>query len=186
VASVIFISVFLLHLFPSARTIKSKSHCDWRSVSNSRCRAPSGAHDQIFITVWQLQSYLCRPPSLMRGRVCLLYTLLALVSEVILGSQSLGTRGHIYCLRSETSPFVASYYSQVHDGDIRSGLHTGYCQFSVVTTLHGPNRNHYFQLCPYYFSHVYRSLCLETDCITRSFNCYMRVRCGRYLATATV
>jgi hypothetical protein len=38
---------------------KSKSHCDWRSVSKSWCRAPSGAHDQIFITVWQLRSCFC-------------------------------------------------------------------------------------------------------------------------------
>jgi hypothetical protein len=29
-------------------TSKSKSHCDWRSVSKSWCRAPSGTHDQIF------------------------------------------------------------------------------------------------------------------------------------------
>jgi hypothetical protein len=32
---------------------KSKSHCDWRSVSQSWCRAPSEAHYQIFTTVWQ-------------------------------------------------------------------------------------------------------------------------------------
>jgi hypothetical protein len=41
---------------------KSKSHCDWRSVSKSWCRAPSGAHDQKFITVWQLQSCYCGAP----------------------------------------------------------------------------------------------------------------------------
>jgi hypothetical protein len=39
---------------------KSKSHCDWgsvsQSVSKSWCRAPCGGHDQIFITVWQLRS----------------------------------------------------------------------------------------------------------------------------------
>jgi hypothetical protein len=34
----------------------SKSHCDWRSVSKPWCRAPSGAHDQIFVTVWHLGS----------------------------------------------------------------------------------------------------------------------------------
>jgi hypothetical protein len=43
-------------LFPVCVCPKSKSHCDWRSVSKSWCRTPSGAHDQIFITVWQLQS----------------------------------------------------------------------------------------------------------------------------------
>jgi hypothetical protein len=44
-----------------------------QSVSKSRCRAPSGAHDQKFITVWQLRSCFCEAPSLMRGRVCLVY-----------------------------------------------------------------------------------------------------------------
>jgi hypothetical protein len=37
----------------------------------------------------------CGAPSLTRGRVCLLYMLLALASAVYLGSESLGTRDHI-------------------------------------------------------------------------------------------
>jgi hypothetical protein len=56
----------------------------------------------------------CGSPSLMRGLVCLLYKLLALASAVILGSESLGTRDLFYCLRFETSLFVASYDSQGH------------------------------------------------------------------------
>jgi hypothetical protein len=39
---------------------KSKSHCEWLSVSESvslGVEPPSWAHDQIFITVWQLRSY---------------------------------------------------------------------------------------------------------------------------------
>jgi hypothetical protein len=36
----------------------------------------------------------CGAPSLTRGRVCLLYKLLALASAVFLGSESLGTRKH--------------------------------------------------------------------------------------------
>jgi hypothetical protein len=63
--------------------------------------------------------------SLTRGRVYLFYTLLALASAVFLGSESLGTRDHIYCLRFETSFFVASYDSQGHGGGIRPRLHTG-------------------------------------------------------------
>jgi hypothetical protein len=65
---------------------------DGQSVSKSWCRAPSGAHDQIFITVWQLRS--CFVGSREAG-VCLLYMLLALVRAVFLGSESLGTRDHI-------------------------------------------------------------------------------------------
>jgi hypothetical protein len=47
-----------------------------------------GAHDQIFITLWQLRSCFCGPPSLTRGRVCLFHMLLALASAVFLGSES--------------------------------------------------------------------------------------------------
>jgi hypothetical protein len=65
------------------------------SVSKPWCRAPSGAHNQIFITVWQLQSCFCGAPPLTRGRVCILYMMLALGSAVFLGSESLGTRDHI-------------------------------------------------------------------------------------------
>jgi hypothetical protein len=49
-----------------------------QSISKSWRRAPSGAHDQIFIALWQLRSCFCGAPSLTRGRVCLLYMLLAL------------------------------------------------------------------------------------------------------------
>jgi hypothetical protein len=59
---------------PHGRTAssKSESHCDWRSVSQSWCRTPSWAHDQIFITVWQSRSCLYAAPSLTRGRIYLL------------------------------------------------------------------------------------------------------------------
>jgi hypothetical protein len=63
-----------------------------KSISKSWCRAPSGAHDQIFITLWQLQCCFCGVPSLTRERICLLYMLLVLASLVFLGSEFLGTR----------------------------------------------------------------------------------------------
>jgi hypothetical protein len=44
-------------------------------------------------------------PSLTRGRVCLLYMLLALASSVFLGSRSLGTRDHILLSQSWDFPF---------------------------------------------------------------------------------
>jgi hypothetical protein len=88
---------------------KSKSHCDWRSisqsVSKSWCRSPSGAHDQIFITTWQLRSCFCRTPSLTRGRVCRSYMLLALASAVFLGFESLGTRDHVLLSQILDFPF---------------------------------------------------------------------------------
>jgi hypothetical protein len=77
---------------------KSKSHCDWRSVSQLVLVS-------IFITVWQLQSCFCGAPSLTRGRVCLLYMLLPLTSAVFLGSESLGTRDHILLSLIRDFPF---------------------------------------------------------------------------------
>jgi hypothetical protein len=76
-----------------------------QSISKSWCWAPSGAHDHIFITVWQLRSCLCGAPSLTRWRVCLLFMLLALVSVVVLGSESLGTRDHILLSQIWDFPF---------------------------------------------------------------------------------
>jgi hypothetical protein len=51
-------------------------------------------------------------PSLTRGRVCLLYILLALASAVFSGLSPLVLAIIFYCLRFETSLFVASYDSQ--------------------------------------------------------------------------
>jgi hypothetical protein len=78
---------------------------DGQSISKSWCRAPSGAHDQIFVIVWQLRSCFCEAPSLTRGQVCLLYMLLALASAVLLGSESLGTRDHILLSQFWDFPF---------------------------------------------------------------------------------
>jgi hypothetical protein len=78
---------------------------DGQSVSKSWCGATSGAHDQIFLTQWQLRSCSCAAPSLTRGRVCLLYMLLVLASAVILGSESLGTRDHILVSQIWDFPF---------------------------------------------------------------------------------
>jgi hypothetical protein len=78
---------------------------DGQSISKSWCRAPSGAHDQIFSTVWQLRSCFCEAPSLTRGRVCLLYMLLVLASVVFLGSETLGTRDHILLSQIWDFPF---------------------------------------------------------------------------------
>jgi hypothetical protein len=73
------------HLHTVSTVSQSESHIatDGQAVSKSWCRAPSGAHDQLFITVWQLQSCYCGAPSLTGGKVCLLSeSLSAIVSHL--------------------------------------------------------------------------------------------------------
>jgi hypothetical protein len=81
----------------------SQSHIatDGQFVSKSWCRAPSGAHDQIFITVWQLRSCFCGAPSVTRGQVYLLHMLLVLASAV-LGSKSVAVCRFLKSLNPDT------------------------------------------------------------------------------------
>jgi hypothetical protein len=66
-----------------------------QSVSKYLCRVLSGAHDEVFITVERYGFVFRGATSLTRGRVCLFYMLLAFVSAVFLGSESLETRDQI-------------------------------------------------------------------------------------------
>jgi hypothetical protein len=75
--------------------------------------------------IWQLHSWFRGAPSLTRGRVCLLHVPLALASAVFFGPSPLGLATVFYCLRFESSLFVASYDSQGHGGGIRPRLHMG-------------------------------------------------------------
>jgi hypothetical protein len=61
----------------------------------------------------------------MKGRVCNLQLLLALVSIFILGSEPLGTRDHILLSQIPDFTFFASYDSQGYGGGIRARLHMG-------------------------------------------------------------
>jgi hypothetical protein len=92
-----------LHRYTASR--QSHIATDGLSVSKSWCRAPSEAHNQIFITVWQLQPCFCGALSLTGGRVCLLYILLALAIAVYLVSEFLGTRDHILLSHIRDFPF---------------------------------------------------------------------------------
>jgi hypothetical protein len=102
---------------------KSKSHCDWRSVSKSWCQAPSGAHDQIFITVWQLRLVLVKRPLWREDRSVFCICNWPLPAQSFSSHSPLGLATIFYCLRFENSLFVASYDSQGHGGGIRPRLH---------------------------------------------------------------
>jgi hypothetical protein len=79
-------------------SLKTESECESESesyvtaaVSRQVCpgiKHPSGAYDQIFITVRHLRGCWCGALSLTRGRACRLQFLLAPASAVILGSES--------------------------------------------------------------------------------------------------
>jgi hypothetical protein len=69
-----------------------------------RIKHPSGAQDQIFITVRQLRVCWCGALYLTRGRVCRLQLLLVLASAVILGFEFRGTRDHILLSQIRDSP----------------------------------------------------------------------------------
>jgi hypothetical protein len=128
----------------------------WPTVSRRvypAVKHPSGAQDQISITVRQLQVCWCEAPSLTRGWICRLKLLLALASAIILGSESRGTHDHILQSHIRDSPnlegqvpvfisprnrvlqlysqalgslFVASYGSQDYGGGIWTRLHAGF------------------------------------------------------------
>jgi hypothetical protein len=105
--------------------LKSKSHWDWRPVSMSWCRAPSGAHYHIFITVWQLRSCFVGLPLWREDGSVFCICCWSSPAQPFSGQSPLGLATIFYCLRFETSVFVASYDSQGYGGGIRPRLHTG-------------------------------------------------------------
>jgi hypothetical protein len=83
--------VYAMVIYSVCKLSQSQSHIttDGQSVCLSWCRAPSGAHDQIFV---QFDSYCLvhgRAPSLTKGWVCL-------VSESVNSHSQLSVYTYIY------------------------------------------------------------------------------------------
>jgi hypothetical protein len=108
-------------------TSQSQSHIaiDGQSVSKLWCRAPSGAHCQILITLWQLWSCFVGRPIWREDGSVFYICCWPLLVQSFLGPSPLGLATIFYCLRFETSLFVTSYDLQSHGGGIWSRLHMG-------------------------------------------------------------
>jgi hypothetical protein len=74
-------------------------------------KPPSGAQDQIFVTVKQLSICWCGVTSLTGEQICRLQLLLIIVSAVILGSEFCGTHAHMLLSQIPHSPKLEG---QVH------------------------------------------------------------------------
>jgi hypothetical protein len=116
----------------TAAKFQSQSHIatDGQSVSKSWCRALSGGSwpDIYYCLTVTLLFFVGHP--LWREDGSVFYTRIccwSLPAQSFSGPSPLGLATIFYCLRFETSLFVASYDSHGHGGGIRRRLHMGYC-----------------------------------------------------------
>jgi hypothetical protein len=137
-----------------SRNSKSKSHCDWQSVSKSWCRAPSWPDINYCLTVTVL--FLCPPPLWREDGSVFCICCWSLPVQSFSGPSPLGLTTIFYCLRFETSLSVAFYDSRSHGGGIRPRLHPSCSLFHIhILQLNslifvmwprgGPNRKHRLQ-----------------------------------------
>jgi hypothetical protein len=117
---------------------KSKSHCDGQSVSQS---VSLGVEPHLELTTRYLLLFdnyglvfVGRPPWREDGSV-FCTCCWPLPAQSFLGPSPLGLATIFYCLRFETSLFVASYDSQGHGGGIWPRLHMGSWSTNFVLCL---------------------------------------------------
>jgi hypothetical protein len=153
---------------------KSKSHCDWQSVS-------LGVEPHMGLMTGYLllfDSYGLVSAGRPFWRVfCIFYWLLP--AQCFSGLSPLGLATIFYCPRLETSLFVASYYSQGHRGDIRPRLHTEVHWAGLGSSLYNPLGGSDRKHRPQQFCYFYGRLPSDSPDIVVVFT-------YRYQATALV
>jgi hypothetical protein len=126
--------------------VPSQSHIatDGQSVSKYWCRAP----DYYCLTVTVL--FLWGALSNERAGLSFVYDAGPCQRSLSRVRVLLGLTIIFYCLRFETSLFVASYDSQGHGKGIGPRLHTSVNSFIqivvIITYRHGPHRKHSFSI----------------------------------------
>jgi hypothetical protein len=128
-------STRLLLYSTCSRQSQSQSHIATygQSISKSWCRAPPGAHDQIFITVWQLRSWFVGLPLWREDGSVFCICCWPSPVQSISGRSPGGLITIFYCLSFETSLLTASYDSQGHSEGIQPRLHTVWSRLLTVS-----------------------------------------------------
>jgi hypothetical protein len=126
---------------------------------------PSGAYVQIFITAWQLRSCFSRRPLWREDGSVFCICCWSLPAQSFSGPSPLVLATIFYCLRVETSLFVASYDSQGHGGGIRPRLHTGELLGSEFDSFLNPRqgRNRKYLFCRVLLCYLAMSCSMSTE-----------------------
>jgi hypothetical protein len=143
-----------LSIFYNIYEPESESHIttDGRSASLSWNEASDRGLRSDFLTARKLRVCWCGALSMTRGLVCRWNCCWPSPAQSFSGPSPVGLVTIFYCLRFDTSLFVASYDSQGYGGGIRTRLHTGWLTQSITCSpfiLRGePNTEHYLQHFP--------------------------------------
>jgi hypothetical protein len=158
-------------LLPSSQSSQSHIATDGRSVSKSWCRAPSGAHDQIFITVLTVTVlfFMGRPLWREDGSVFCICCW-PLPAQSFSGQSHLGLVTIFYCFRFETPLFVlaAAIFRTLlynHFARTMQKTQTLYCWEGVfIAPLHSDISN---SIVARIF--VAAGICLPSRCLAMNF-----------------
>lgn len=149
---------------------------DSQSANLSWCQAASGAKNQIFVAVKQLQVSSCEAPCLTRGWVFRLQFLLALASSAILMAFRISSTYHLY-LKLYMCAFCIVVKSLVPCGHlIFTVLHLTLVCYSNISNSHQPTEERHSGFCV--CSALNKDICTHYHCekcdVDRSMTLYFR------------